>query len=264
MQIKRTITAAAAAATLLALSVVGAKAAPSAGGLPAPAPLAPGGNVSLPVTFDWSAVPSAQWYHVQVYDFGTMQTSDFTRPAIANSYGIAFAVIPNGYLLQAGHSYGWRVAACNNEGCGPFSPASAFSVDGLPTGGVTNSGGPPLQSATIQANTTFDFRTGTSAPGSGDIYYSTVSGANYMGVTVYAAADGLHDFGLVPFRSLTSADLAAATYSAANYVDNKNGPADLKAGDVFGVSIGGGNALAEVLVVSADYNQLQIQYFVLN
>ncbi len=261
MQIRRTIAAATAVSTLLALSVAGVKAAPQAGGLPAPEPLAPGAHATLPVTFDWTAVPGAQWYDIEVYDFGTQQTSDFARPAIASSYGIAFAVIPNGYLLQDGHTYGWHVAACNAEGCGHFSPASQFVVDGYP-GSVSGSvSAPQPQSATIPANNAFDFRTGTSAPGSGDIYYSTVPGASYMGVTAFAPGVQLSDLGFVPFDSVTSADLSDLLVTSA--IDNKNPPADLKAGDVFAVLLSGG-AVAKVEVVSAGYSQLQIQYLVFN
>lgn len=263
MTMRTKLAAAATAAIVLGFGVAGAKAAPQTGGLPAPTPLAPGAHASLPVTFDWTAVPGAQWYQIEVYDYDTLQTSDFTRTALANGYGIAFAVIPNGYLLQYGHTYGWRVAACYDASCGQFSPASAFTVDGYPGSSAPTSVAQALQTATIPANNAFNFSTGMSAPGSGDIYYSTVAGASYMGVTPFGSGEGLYDFGLVPFSSVSAQQVQTATYASTNYVDNKNGPADMKPGDLFAVSFGNG-AYAIARVLSADYSQLTLQYIVID
>lgn len=263
MEIRAKLITAALASALLACTVAGAHAAPAAIGLPAPTNLAPadGANASLPVTLDWSAVSGAQSYHLLLEDKASMQTSDFYRSALATSYGVAFAVVPDGYLLQYGHTYIWSVQACTTAGCGAYSPATEFTIGGYPGYPSTNPSGPQLQTATIPANSAFDFRTGVSAPGSGEIYYSAVSAANYMGVTVFSAGDGLglYDFGVTPFDNVTLPEMETASYSAIGYVDNKNGPADLTAGDVFAVSLAGGSYV-KVEVVSADYSQLTIQY----
>jgi len=148
---------------------------------PAPTLVAPSNaaTVPQPVTLDWTSVPNAATYEVQVDNSSTIQA-----PFVANPTVVASQVTLSG--LPANTWLWWRVRARNSAGvAGPFSSTRSFKVQSAPAPPTLSAVSVDPSSVTGGNASTGTVTLSSGAPSGGALV--TLSSSNPAVVTVPAS-----------------------------------------------------------------------------